>query len=637
MARRLVLGIAVWLLLARTILADGDIKAELAQIDTSKYPDVTLYISVRDDKDQLVEGLTQGEFEIVEDGVPVEVITFTAGIRSAITTVMSIDRSGSMNFENKFTGAKTAAKTFVDLMRDQDQAALVAFADKAVTMQDFTSDRGLLKEKIDRLEMGECTAWYDGVYHSVDLIASREGRRSIILVTDGIDCREDWLRYMAGYGSTHTMEEAIAHASQADLPIHAIGVGQAATAEVSNEGFDEAKLKRVASETGGKFFHAPTADQLKQLYESLSVEMQKEYVVTYHSPRPTYDGTRRDIQITIQRGGGAPAVRASGRYLEQHLIHIRSDLRLFLGLLSPLLLLLLAPMLPATLKRHQATRRSLAPAQPIPPVQPPRTQAQFTGTSVAPRAGNQLANPNRAAVPPSHTDSGGRGHPSQPSSMGAPPIVSLPGLAAPQVQSSPANLSVQAQAGPRLIARFPLPPGGLSIGRAPDNTIILNHPSVAPHHAQIMVQGPRYVIRDLSNGRTFVSFRGAADQERPVGENALRDGSIIRLGEVCTYLHLQDGHSGGYIEVPFAIQQSATLGRDLANTVVLNMPEMAPHQAEVRQEEGRFVVYNLASGAQNLFVSYNGEASQERPLEQRNALKAGSTLRMGTMIFKLEL
>jgi hypothetical protein len=109
----------------------------------------------------------------------------------------------------------------------------------------------------------------------------------------------------------------------------------------------------MATETGGKFYHAPDADELRRLYQSLSIEIQKEYVLTYRSPRPTYDGTRRNIVVTIERGGGAPAVTAGGGYLEQHLINIRSNGVIGLILFLPLLVALI---LPAAVAKAQGRR-----------------------------------------------------------------------------------------------------------------------------------------------------------------------------------------------------------------------------------------------------------------------------------------
>ena len=578
MRSRWMLVLLAWLLLVSTVWSDGDFTVELAQIDTSKYPEITLFVSVRDRDGQIVEGLQEKDFRVTEDGLPVDIIAFSAGIRSAIATVLTIDRSGSMGTENKMAGAQSAAMAFVDLMRQQDRVAVVAFDENVVTAQPFTSDKAVLEAQIQSLSPGGCTAWYDGVYHSVDLIATLEGRRSVILLSDGMDCREDWWRRLLGDGSSHTLDEAIQHARDVDIPAYAIGFGRRATQGLSDEGFDEVKLRRVATETGGKYYHAPNVDELKRLYQSLSVEMQKEYVLTYHSPRPTYDGTRRNIVVTVQRSGEGPEVATRGGYLERHLVNIRSDPRLFLAFLLPLLLLLALP-------------------------------------TAASRVGKVISAP---PVEPARGD--GQEPPVQPRPVE--PLVAV----APPKPVPPA----------RLMARFPLAPEGTSVGRAADNDVVIKHPSVAPHHARIVRQGKWYVVRDLGGGQTFVSFSGDAARERPVGENALKDSSSVRFGDVrCTVRLLSDG-SAGYIDIPFSLRNAVTtIGCEGANDIVVNVPEAAPCHAEIRWEEGRFVVYDLGTGG-DFLVSFSGDPGQERPVRGRNALKSGSTLRLGNVVFELE-
>jgi len=595
MRGRWILTLLAWLLLAGAVQADGDFIAELAQIDTSKYPDITLYVSVRDKDGQIAEGLRQEDFTITEDGAPVDIIAFSAGIRSAIATVLTIDRSNSMGVENKMAGARSAATTFVDLMREHDQVALVAFNEDVVTMQSFTSDKVALKSQIRSISPDGCTAWYDAVYRSVDLIATLEGRRSVILLSDGIDCREGWMQRLLGRGSSHTLDEAIQHARDADIPVYTIGFGQKATQEVSDEGFDEVKLRRVAGETGGKYYHAPDAGELKRLYQSLSVEMQKEYVLTYHSPRPTYDGTRRNIVVTVQQSGGGPGVTTGGKYLEQHLINIRSDLHLFLAFLLPLLLLLGLPTAASRVRNV---------------ISPP---------AVKPAGGDGQAPP----VPPRLRPE------AQPEGPATPPVAVV----------SPKPLPPA-----RLVGRFPLTAAETNIGRSPDNHIVINHPSLAPHHARILRQAERYVVHGLGAGQTFVSYSGNPVQERLISQNALKDSSSVRFGDVRGIVRLAPDGSAGHIEVPFPLQGAVTtIGRDGANDIVANAPAVAARQAEIRWEDDRFVVYDTSTGPSTgidtggeLYVSFSGDPAQEHPVLGLNALKSGSTLRLGNLVFTLE-
>lgn len=397
MRPRWLLGLLLLFLAFGIALADDDMTAEIAQVNTAKYPEITLYVSVTGSDGRIVEGLTHEEFAVTEDSTPVEITAFSAGSRSAIATVLTIDRSTSMSVEGKLEGAKAAAVTFVDLMRTQDRAALVTFDSAVVTLQPFTSEKSTLKSQIQALSLGDCTAWYDGVYHSVDLIAPLDGRRSVILLSDGIDCREDLMRRFLGGGSSHSLDEAIGHARSAGIPVNTIGLGKQATEEVSNEGFDAVKLRRVARETGGKYYHAPSAAELTELYRSLSIEMQKEYILTYRSPRPTYDGTRRDIIVSVQRGSGGGSATTRGGYLEKHLVNIRSDLGWFLVLLGPLLLALAVPAL--ALRKKAGHERPVAldvqshtPAPATSPKAPdmPAVGSVATAHPVCPRCGAAL-------------------------------------------------------------------------------------------------------------------------------------------------------------------------------------------------------------------------------------------------------
>lgn len=144
-------------------------------------------------------------------------------------------------------------------------------------------------------------------------------------------------------------------------------------------GYDEASLKRVAQDTDGQFYHTPSAAELKVLYESLAVSFQKDYAITYHSPRPNFDGTRRDIIVKVGASSGGT------QYLEQHLLNIKSDLVIGLLLLLPLLAAVSVPLamrkrqpmveaVPGPMPQPPAYTPPMGPPQPVRPPAPPPTQ-----------------------------------------------------------------------------------------------------------------------------------------------------------------------------------------------------------------------------------------------------------------------
>ena len=362
----LILFLIIFVARGETVRAQSPVdeiaSVEIAQVDNSAYPQVTVYVRVLDASGARVESLTQENFRITEDGKSVGIIAFSGVNYEPIRTLLLIDKSGSMGAEGKMEGAKTAAYTFIEQMREQDQAAIMAFDNGVNLIQDYTNDKTVLKGKIDPLTPGDCTSWYEAVYIAADLTVTLSGRKSLILLSDGMDCREDWwLHNMMGYGSYHSFEEALSKIQRTETPVYSIALGLEPAANLGAEGYDEGRLTRIATQTGGEYYHRPTADQLAELYQTLARQTQGEYVLTYESPRPTYDGTRRDIQVTVveastagdvdEGGENATGITATGTYVEEHLLHIESDLLVGAILLTPLLLAVVIPALFGGLRR----------------------------------------------------------------------------------------------------------------------------------------------------------------------------------------------------------------------------------------------------------------------------------------------
>jgi len=188
----------------------------------------------------------------------------------------------------------------------------------------------------------------------------------------------------------------------------------------------------------------------------------------------------------------------------------------------------------------------------------------------------------------------------------------------------------------RLVARFAITKESVSLGSGEGNDIIIPAPTVAAHHARIALESGRYVITDLSQGHTAVSFGGAPAQLRISARNALKDGSLVKLGETILVFR-QPAQGSAWLDMVYEVAESVlTIGSVAGNDIVLAHPSVSPRHAELRQEAGRWVVRDLNS-AQGTLVSYSGDPAQERRINT-NALKNGSTVRFGqvTFVFRTE-
>jgi VWFA-related protein len=359
---RLLLLIVLALLPVASANAQGSPpSSEVTQVDSSKYPDITLYVSVTDARGEPVAGLGQTEFSITEDSQPVTISSFEGGGAGPINTALVIDRSGSMEDADKLDGAQDAAQAFVEQMRPGDQTTVIAFNSDVQAQQSFTNDTDTLARSIERLRADGGTALYDSIVAGVDALKGVEGRRALLVLTDGQDCREA-NACPDSEGSDNSLQQAIDYAAQNGQAVYVIGLGDRDGAE--NEGIDESVLQRIADGTGGDYFYTPRADELASLYTKLAGNLQEEYRITYESPRPFYDGTRRDIQVSV---GGAPAIDSS--YVEQHMIYVRSNPVVALILLMPILIALFVPLI---LQRGaQGKRPTASTAAPLTPTHTP--------------------------------------------------------------------------------------------------------------------------------------------------------------------------------------------------------------------------------------------------------------------------
>lgn len=282
----------------------SDLNVRITQIDTSDFPRVTFFVSVTD-ADGNPFPVDASRLVIMENGqqIPFDQIEGIGDV-GPLTTMLVMDVSDSMNAAGKLDSAKAAAHQFVDRMREQDQSGLITFNTRVETAQAITSDPAALHAAIDSLQASNQTAMYDALMTAIDQLEGVEGRKAIIVLTDGLDNSSQ-----SGAGSV------IERVGPEGFSISTIGLGVPADVLDEMTGIDEEGLQDLASRAGGVYGYANDEESLTRLFETYAVALQSEYQITYTSPATLRDGVNRSLSVALApAGGGEPVADGGGRY-----------------------------------------------------------------------------------------------------------------------------------------------------------------------------------------------------------------------------------------------------------------------------------------------------------------------------------
>jgi VWFA-related protein len=277
-----------------TVFAQEDTQVRITQVDNSKFPNVTVYVSVTNAAGEPV-GVDPATIQIQENGqlmTPVDVRGGGQGQADPLTTMLVIDISGSMEKNGKLDAAKAAAKAYVDQIRPGDQAGLIAFDTQVHNVQPVTTDLAALNSAIDGLEPGSDTAMYNALIEAEKSLEGVAGRKAIIVLSDGMDNQ-----------SQSTPDDVVAGIGPSGLSISAIGFGDASAA--GQAGIDEAGLKSLTEKAGGLYSYASDQQALTALYQQFGRTLQSEYAITYVSPSTLRDGVNRGLTVSLGTGAAA--------------------------------------------------------------------------------------------------------------------------------------------------------------------------------------------------------------------------------------------------------------------------------------------------------------------------------------------
>ncbi len=255
---------------------------------------VPVTVVVTDDHDRFVEGLTQKDFVIKEDGAVQKISSFWDR-HSPLELVSAIDVSSSVT--EALPGMRTAATRFLGGLEPTDRATVLGFNDTVYTLARRSTDQAIRERAIARLKPWGGTALYDAIVQSIEVLGKETGGRSaVVLFTDGDD-----------QNSHAPIEKVIEQVEASDAMIYAVGQGRAV--HVKNL---QKLLHQIAATSGGRAFFAATPEKLDETFGEILEDLHHQYLLAYPLPDHQRDGKYH--RITVTAGGGKYHVRARQGY-----------------------------------------------------------------------------------------------------------------------------------------------------------------------------------------------------------------------------------------------------------------------------------------------------------------------------------
>jgi Ca-activated chloride channel family protein len=248
---------------------------------------VNVFTTVTDSHGAPVAGLSKDDFQILEDGVPQTVSIFAQESELPLSIVLAVDTSESTRRDAELEGV-SARKFAHSIMRPVDHLAVFQVSENIDQVTAFTADLRVIDRGIANLQRGAGTSLYDAIFLGSEALIPREGRKVLVLITDGGDTTSK-----ADYNG------ALRRAQQAEALVYSIIVVPVANDAGRNLGGEHA-LIQISKDTGGKYYYAESMDQLDEAFRQISNELRTQYLLGYYPNRKATEAPFHRIQVQLK-------------------------------------------------------------------------------------------------------------------------------------------------------------------------------------------------------------------------------------------------------------------------------------------------------------------------------------------------
>jgi Ca-activated chloride channel family protein len=247
---------------------------------------VNVFVTVTDAHGAPVGGLKKENFALEEDGAAQKITIFDKESALPLSIALAVDTSLSTRHDLPLEQA--SAKRFAHaILRPVDALSVYSFSEVVQQATSFTADLKHIDDGIDHIRVGAATALYDAIYLVSRALDKRQGRKVIVLITDGGDTI-----------SKVDYKEAVRAAEEAEALVYSIIVVPI-EASAGRETGGEHALIQLSEDTGGKYYYATSMAQLDEAFHKISDELRTQYLLAYYPSQRTSNSQFRRLRVNV--------------------------------------------------------------------------------------------------------------------------------------------------------------------------------------------------------------------------------------------------------------------------------------------------------------------------------------------------
>ncbi len=261
---------------------------------------IRVLASVRDQFGQLQGGLSKEDFQIFDEGIEQEIAIFERYTSQPLSVVALLDVSASVAKDLKYeveASLRFARSLFAE-GNPADQLALISFNHNVDLIAGFTRRVERLEKAVKNLKTGSGTAIYDAVILAGEELEGREGRKVIVVVSDGGDT-----------ASISKFNAANIAAQRAQAAVYPILVTPITNDPGRNVGGENA-MQLLAERSGGRVLQPASYEKLSLAFDEILRDLRTQYLLAYYPKNLTGKRNRfHKLEVKV----GRPGLRVAAR------------------------------------------------------------------------------------------------------------------------------------------------------------------------------------------------------------------------------------------------------------------------------------------------------------------------------------